>query len=172
MPEEWSDWLIRSNGALRVSRAVRALAAAGFVVAFGVVLGTLLSGERFHHPAWVLIPGIPVVIAGQVWSIAILLSRQQEGVVGSARKWRVPFTGDTLQLLFGDLPRGRASFFVALVFLAEVATFGIPAINSTGSPPQRFAAGVFMAFYAIHAGVSSAELARRRESDFARERGF
>jgi hypothetical protein len=77
-----------------VGRVVRALTGAGFVVAFAVVCAALVTGEPFHHPAWVLVPG---------------RSRRQ------------------------------ASFSLALVFLAEV-------VDLLGSSPQRFAAGVFMAF--------------------------
>jgi hypothetical protein len=168
-------WVTQSSGALRIGRVVRAVASLAFVGALTVVIATLVAGRSTHWAHWLLLPGIPVLIAGQLWAVAVQMGRLRVLMAsGRPRKWwQGRFSqGDVRRALFGGLPTWQTGLF----FAAEIAAGVTATVSEPDShwfpSPQRFAAAAFMGFYAAHAAVSSAELARREAEQFARDRGY
>jgi hypothetical protein len=76
MDEGWRDWILESKAAVRVGRTVCVVAAVGFVAAAAIILANFARGRGIPGVAWLLAPAIPALVAGQLWGIAVLLSRR------------------------------------------------------------------------------------------------
>lgn len=183
---------IAPSAAQRISGAVCVLAGCGFLVAATIAVLDLLLARPVTGVTWLLIPGVPVLIAGQVWSIWILIGRLPPR---RNRSWS-PFrrrlrTTD----LFAGLPPPAMVAVVAVFFLAWISgVSSFPYLQSGGPEPatrhcryplndhgvvtctdeatyyragrasQRLASSVLAAFFVFHLGISAAAL-RRRQRD-------
>ena len=171
MPEEWSAWVTESDGALRVGRVVRALTGAALVGALAVAVATLVTGKPADWETWLLLPGMPILVAGQLWGIATLLSRKAERPPATVGEWwsrvkrQAGTRTDPREFFFSGLPTSQANLFIALPAIA-----GIFWVGSAWGGSEPDAAAALMAFYAMQTGMSTAELARRRAAQIPHDR--
>jgi hypothetical protein len=134
---------------------------------------------------------IPLVFAGQVWTIAVARSRMAR----TARRRRIRDTGEMLRLVFGTLdPAAVATIMVVFVggWLTAMSGFaavprGGPAEPSAdcryrlqnhtvytcvskaeydraGAGEQRIIAGILLGFLTVHTGVALSVLAGRSKT--------
>ena len=132
-----------------------------------------MTGRSAHWAHWLLIPGIPILIAGQLWTVALQMScvRALTAATPPRAWWRRRYSQmDIVRALFvGDSSTAeRVLFFTAEAAAAVTAATSDPVFHWFHPSPQRFAAGVFMGFYAAHAAACSAEIARRRAEQLTR----
>ena len=73
-PQGWRTWVSESPAALRIDRSVAAAAGAATVVAVAVCLAAAVT-NRPVPGVGILATGIPLLFAGQAWTIAVLLAR-------------------------------------------------------------------------------------------------
>jgi hypothetical protein len=169
------SWVTKSSEALRIGRAVSALTNLGFLGALSVVVATLVDRRASSWAHWLLLPGIPVLIVGQLWAVAVQTARLRPlKTPGNRSKWRRRLSNrDVEQALLRGLPTWRLYLLYGLAVVATVIIeVSSPGFHGFHPSPPRFAATVFMMFYAFQAAISTAELARRREEQLARDRGF
>lgn len=178
---EWRPFVLESPGALRVGSALRATSGTALAIALAVVVTTLITDRPIPHAGLLLIPAIPIVVAGQLWAIAAMVARRP-----SRRR-------DPRAFFFEGLPKRAANALVA-VFYGCWVTAALTFLSLTSGGPgsagagcryrleshgtfrcvshatyvhvgaaeQRFASAVLAGFFVIHLGVSAAELVRRR----------
>jgi hypothetical protein len=116
-----------------------------WLVALVVVVATVIAGRPPPRADWLLIVGIPILVVGQVWGLA-LLSRQR---ALRNRPWLLRRKQlNPVTLLFGALSRP------VRYGLAIVMVLGFAAGN-------RSAAGGLVFVFGFHFGVALNELARR-----------
>jgi hypothetical protein len=164
----------------------------GAVGALIVGVAALIRDQPVPGVAALAILAIPLLLVGQVWSMALAIARMPRFVGG----WREDARARRrlgIRLIFGDLSRGvvwclSAVFFLGWFFgvsawaaLSEGGPAGAGAdcpyrLNNHGSytcvsretyqhvgaADQRFACGVMLAFFAMHTGAALGGLHRRR----------
>jgi hypothetical protein len=167
----------------------------GAVVALVVVLTSAVTQRPIPGLIWVLIPAVPVVALGQVWTISAMQRRRPSG---ANRRWRPPasFRGST-DWFFSPLPRrtifglsgvivvGWLSMMTAFPFLwsGQPSTNADPACPDTAdnhgsvtcisrstflradAAQQRLAAGFFLFVFTLQFGVAWSETARGNEPE-------
>lgn len=189
-------WTVTSERAGRLNRAVLALAAAGVLAAATVTALAVLLGRPTPGVGWLLVGGVPALIAGQLWMIACM--RQRQAREPGARAPRVTWSSPS-EFFFGPLRWTVAWPLLALAvcgWLAGAASFagledGSPGPatatcatvlenhgsqtcvsrdewNRAGAYEQQLAGGVLMAFFALHAGAALG--LREARADAARAR--
>jgi len=171
----------------RMSWAVCILAGYAFLVAATIIVLDVLRARPVDGVASLLTLGIPVLIAGQLWSFWILAGRRK-----TEMGW--PFGQFTTREMFGDLPRPAVRAVMAV--FAVLATSAFTAAPVAGNPVaptrhcayplsdhgvitcvdraayyregrdvQRFAASILAAFFMFDLAISAGELRRRRPED-------
>jgi hypothetical protein len=120
--EGWRDWILDSEGAVRVGRGVRVVAAVGVAIATAILLANLIRGQKVAGLVELLFPAIPALIAGQLWGIALLVARWDRAPASDRPRSRWPFnTGDPRRMLFGGLQIWQANALLAVFFLSWIA---------------------------------------------------
>jgi hypothetical protein len=192
MPEGWTAWVLESEGALRVGRAICVATATGAVVAAALVLANLMRG-KVPGLGLLLVPAIPIVAAGQLWGIATLIGRRNRAEGGPPRRRWASIELDPRRFFFAGLPSWQATSLLAVAlagFLIGGHAFeylgqGGPAPPSrrcryrlddhgryhcvsrstyvaARDAEQRLAAAFFGSFFLVQFGMAAAELRRRR----------
>jgi hypothetical protein len=164
-------------------------AAAGAIICLAVTAATFVLRRPIEGIGVLLIPGIPVLIAGQLAMMAIWRSNRRNST--ETPRW-ASFT--EFRRLFTGLPGPAAAFFIALClggWLAGMTTFGAasqgePVASATapcqhrhnehgtitcqsqrqyeraGVVNQRFAAGFLLSAFSVHTGVLLSAAMRQR----------
>lgn len=179
-PGDWRDWLTHSSSARRLAGILAAADAAGIAVALTLIAASVIGGRPTGGTGVLLVPGILLLAAGQVWAILVAMARRPPGAgrrfVGGGRS-----VGQDLRSLFGPVDRrvtrtvaalcviGFLSFITAIFFTWDGGPAGsgggcayrlmshgvYTCVSKTayylaGAAEQRIAAGSFLLFYAIH----------------------
>jgi hypothetical protein len=165
--------------------AITGVAAAAALV---VVLDSAISARPLPGLQFALVPAVPVLIVGQLWTIVVMRRLRREYS-------RPRFPGGTIWLLFSPLP-GRAALTLFVVFVAgwlsgltapSDLTNGVPSPTDNPSCPymidnqgsvtciskatyllaeaaqQRLVAGVMLVFFAFHFGAAWSQVLRDRQ---------
>ena len=137
-PSNWQVWFTASPASLRVDRWLAGGAGLAAVVAAVIVVVTVVGGRPLPGVDLLLIPGIPLLGAGQVWAILVGRARMANANGG----WRAKMStqmkaqGNPRTFFFPWLPKQAAyglpaAFFLGGGWLAAMTAF--PAL-SQGSP--------------------------------------
>lgn len=177
----------------RIGWIVSVLAGCAFLVSGSIVVLDLVRTRPLHGVAWLLLPGIPILIVGQLWTILVLIKRLQPRRTGPwnpfSRRWRIT-AGD----VFGDLPIpvwiaviGISALLVISSQTTDLSRGGpVPptrhcqypldnhgyitctdeaAYYQAGRDVQRDGATVLAGFFVIHLAVAASSVFRRRRED-------
>ena len=71
----WREWMTNSEASFQIDRLVVWAAGGCLIVATAVVLVTLLTDRPICGSGLLLILGMPILFAGQLWAIFLLNSR-------------------------------------------------------------------------------------------------
>jgi hypothetical protein len=136
--EEWS-WVLDSDGAVRVSRAVFVAAGIAAAITVAILLAVLVRGRAVPGVGRLLWLGIPILLAGFAWCIPVLLGRQRRERESSHSWWFRAGKGDSRIVFFEGLPRRLANALsVVAVFCGAIALSGFPfIISGTPASPSR-----------------------------------
>jgi len=176
----------------RVDRRLAQGALLAAVLSGATLLFVVLTGEALDGVAILLLPAIPLLAAGQIRAISILIARQAPRRPGLAGMFQSGLT--TRAILGGLRPAWAAAVFLvfllgwlgAMTGFADV-TGGNPQTGPAGCPYQlndhgsvtcvskatyeraraggeQITAGVLLGFFAMHFGVIESEILRRRKS--------
>jgi Protein of unknown function (DUF2510) len=174
-----------------VSRLVAIAAGCGAVVAATIAVLTVVLGRAIPGAWLLLLPAIPLLLLGQLWSLGLIAAHSSASADPTAPWWR----RSVLRLadLRGGLSRPVALLFVGLFYAVVIATMfssagsgppGSPARDVGGCPyavvnhgdvtcvsesahraagslGQRFAALVLCGFFIGHCGIALGEVTRR-----------
>jgi hypothetical protein len=77
-PGDWRDWLTRSSSARRLAGILAAADAAGIATTITLIAASLIRG-RAASAGVLLVPGILLLAAGQVWAILVAMARRPPG---------------------------------------------------------------------------------------------
>jgi len=142
MPEGWTVWVLDSEGAVRVGRGICSATGAAASVALAIVLTNLIRGRAVPGVTILLVVGIPTLVAGQLWAVAILLGRRNRAEGGP--------TSPTPRCRYRLVDHGVYSCVSRSTYFAA------------GAAQQRFAAGIPGGFFVIQFDLAAGELRRRR----------
>lgn len=133
------SWILESPVALRIDQALVAVDALLVAVAVVVVLFGLVAGRPLPDAVLLLVAGVPVLFAGQLWTILVLQGRSPRPARGFRRGLsRQLAMGRGPSRLFGhNLPKMLSMGVVAVGLLGWIALMtGILSLTS-GSPEQH-----------------------------------
>lgn len=135
---------------------------AALVCLVAVLTLVFTSYPRYPNLLPLLVIGIPVLIAGQLWVILVLNARMRPD--GTARRTTF-FNPRRLsgRDMFGGAPSWVGATAIAL-FLVGVLSFLVGTHVSHRAQAASDPAGVLLAFFAAHWGVETAEHYRRKRS--------
>jgi hypothetical protein len=120
MAEQWTAWVLDSSGAIRVGRAVCVATAAGAAVAAAILIANLVRGKVMGI-GLLLVPAIPILVAGQLRGVATLLGRRNRAEGGPPR-WRWAGTElDLRRFFFAGLPLRQADALLVIALLGWFA---------------------------------------------------
>lgn len=133
-------WLTTSSTALRVNRWLSLAAGVAALIAAVVAATTLVTNTPLSGIEVLLIPGIPLLIFGQLWTILVLNARLPKPAGGWLAKWKAQMQAQRSQreFFFGGLPRWAGYGLMAAIvlgWLAAVTSF--PAL-SLGNPGEGY----------------------------------
>lgn len=189
---DWRGWLARSGKALTVGRLVAGLASLGATVALAIGLTALIRGEPTRGIGVLLVFAVPVVFVGQIWLIVLGRARMPSGRgwrgrsrMFGVRDARALFFGSLSWATAGPLlVLAFLGWLSAMTAFPSIANGGPTSPSSScryrldshgatscvsreiyehaGAGEQRFAAGILLAFFALHAGGALGGLAERK----------
>lgn len=137
MTDDWTAWVLDSEGAIRTGRAVCVATGAGAVVAGAILLANLVHGKI--DGLGLFVPGIPILLGGQLWAIAVLVARQKRVDRGESDRWWFRKTRASRQWAFEGLPRWQATVLdvigVVCVLTAIVAMLQMISYRGGPEPP-------------------------------------
>jgi hypothetical protein len=121
--ERWRAWFFSSAPAVQVSRAVMVAAGVGIVIAATIVLLTLVRARPLPGLVLLLVPAIPALLVGQLWTIGVLnahIPRDPYGwrqlAANTFRSWK-----RMRQVVLGTLPAWAAYAVMTLGVLGWLA---------------------------------------------------
>jgi hypothetical protein len=149
----WREWLARDPAARRVADVLTVADAIGIAVTVTLIAATAILGHAVGGLTLLLVPGIPLLVAGQLWGILVAVARRPPG---SGRRSRARAAaalsiGDSLRAMFGPVDRrvtwavtalsviGLLSFLTGIIFTGD----GSPAGSSRGCPYREMNHGVY-----------------------------
>lgn len=193
------EWILGSEGALRISRAICVIAGCGLIVSILLAVFDLVYQRQLSLAAILLIPAVPAIAAGQIWGLMVIGARRPQNARKTRWSYRVSARWNEAtarEFFFDGLPKTPSYVLLAVAALGWLAAMtawpelihggpvsgraGCPyrlnnhgvyscvshrTFNHAGAASQRFASGILAAFFAIHLGMSAAELARRRRAN-------
>jgi hypothetical protein len=129
------SWFLGSPASLRIDQLLAALAGFAALVAVVVILTDLINDQPVTGLDLLLVPAIPLLVAGQVWVIIVLNARGPR----LSGPWRTRMATASasrrgqLVRFFGGLPKGaRVGLFVIFVLAWLSAMTAFPAISNGG----------------------------------------
>lgn len=191
----WRVWLTTSSTALRIDRGLALAAGSAALLAALVATITLITNQPVSGVEALLIPGLPLLLVGQLWTIVVLNGRLPQPSGGWWTRWSAHVRAQRKQreFLFGGLPRSAGYALMGAILLGWLTAMlsfpnlllGSPGDLTPGCPwplvnhgfatcvsharylqagaaGQRFAAGILLCFFLLHAGCAASEVARHR----------
>lgn len=137
----WRAWLTTSSTALRIDRGLALVAGCAALLASVVATATLVTNQPLAGIETLLIPGIPLLVVGQLWTIGILNARLPQPAGGWRARWtaQVWAQRSPRAFFFGGLPAGAAYALLAAIFLGWLmAVTSFPALV-LGTPSEAAA---------------------------------
>jgi hypothetical protein len=192
LSSSWRGWLTRSPKAAAIGRVIACVAAGCASGAFLVGLLALLRDKPLSWAGVLLVPAVPALAVGQVWTIAQINAR-----LPSSGRWRerirMQRSMSPRAFFFGDLSRRVAGPLLGIAFagwlsaMTALPSQGATAASAPGCPyrlddhgpttcvskrtyehvgagEQRFASGILLGFFAIHTGAALGGLRFRRDA--------
>jgi hypothetical protein len=189
-----ANWVDTSAAARVITTAVAVAAGLAVITTATVVVSALFRQQPFGGIGWLLAPAVPLVFVGQIWTIVVLTSWNGTGPSRGARRGRLTLAmlKPVLTVMPKVVAYGLFALFF-LGWLSAVTAFptlshGGPSTPTTGCPQplldhgavtcvshsvylrtgaaeQRFGAGIFMAFFALHLLVALCQAVRQRHPE-------
>jgi hypothetical protein len=140
-PEDrgWRAWIAESRAAHRVSAVIAALAGCGLLATVSVIIAVTVRGRPIPGLAAALFAGVPLLIVGQVWMIALIKARQPPRAQTRRARWRAGFDEQVravrspLRFFFGGLDLRVGLVLVGLFFAGWlVAATAFPGLRNGG----------------------------------------
>jgi hypothetical protein len=123
-----------------------------------VVTLDISDSHRFPNLLWLLFIGVPVLVAGQLWTIFVLNARKYPN--GPPRRWS-PFGSRVgVGTIFGGVPKWIPGLMAGLILIGWSSFLFHSSLSHDGSAPDP--AGILLFFFAFHWGVETAEHYRRK----------
>lgn len=132
-------WLTTSSTALRVDRWLSLAAGVAAALAAVVAATTLVTHTPLFGIEILLIPGIPLLILGQLWTILVLNARLPKPTGGWLGKWKAQMQAQSQrEFFFGGLPPWAGYALMAAILLGWLAAVtSFPAL-SLGNPADGY----------------------------------
>jgi uncharacterized protein DUF2510 len=134
----WQRWATTSPTALLLDRWLFRAAGAGAAIAAVVIALTVVEDRPVGGVGLLLLPGIPLVFAGQLWAIGLINARRPRPPGGWRTRMRaqVQMQMNPRAFFFPTLPKATAYGVMGLFFLGWLsATTAFPAL-SAGNPTR------------------------------------
>ena len=153
-------WAVRSPFADQINNALMVLSGlAALVCLVVVVVLDIDDSDRYPNLLWLLFIGVPVLVAGQLWTIFVLNARQYPN--GPPKRWSPFGSRVSFKTIFGVVPKWVPVVMTALILIGWSSFLFHSSLSHNGSAPDP--AGVLLFFFAFHWGVETAEHYRRKE---------
>jgi hypothetical protein len=135
MTDDWTASVLDSEGAIRMGRAVCVSTGAGAVVAGAILLANLIHG-MIDGLGLLFVPAIPILVAGQLWAIAVLVARQKRVDRGEANRWSFRKSPGSRLFFFEGSPvrQANALTVIALVCVLIVMVSFLQMVAYGGGP--------------------------------------
>ena len=130
----WREWLARDPAARRVADVLTVADAIGIAVTVTLIAATAILGHAVGGLTLLLVPAIPLLVAGQLWGILVGIARRPPG---GGRRARAGATGspvDSLRMLFGPVDRRVARAVTALAVIGWLSFLTGIFFTGDGSP--------------------------------------
>lgn len=136
---DWRSWIARSPRARTFDQLVAGAAGLSALVAFLIGLTALIRDKPLPGVAILVLPAVPILLAGQLWTIALVNARTPR----HGGSWREQMRAtralrrDSRKFFFGELDAKLARLLLALAFLGwlsamSAAFSGLSAGGPTG----------------------------------------
>jgi hypothetical protein len=135
MSTDWRAWIAQAPTAETIGRLIAYAAALCGTVALLLGVTALIRDKPLHGVAVLLLPAIPTLAAGQLWTIALINARTPRRTGGWRDRMRASQTisGNPRAFFFGDLPSTFARSLLALAFLGWLSAMAaFPALANGG----------------------------------------
>ena len=152
-------WVVRSPFAGQINNVLMVLSGVAALICLVVVLTLDLSNsQRYPDILWLLFIGVPVLVAGQLWTIFLLNTRKYPN--GPPSRWS-PF-GSRVRIgtIFGGAPKWIPVLMAALILIGWSSFLFHSSLSHHATAPDP--AGILLFFFAFHWGVETAEHYRRK----------
>jgi hypothetical protein len=150
---------VRSPFTRQINNVLMVLSGLAAVICLVVVVTLDISdSHRFPNLLWLLFIGVPVLVAGQLWTIFVLNARKYPN--GPPRRWS-PFGSRVgVGTIFGGVPKWIPGLMAGLILIGWSSFLFHSSLSHDGSAPDP--AGILLFFFAFHWGVETAEHYRRK----------
>jgi hypothetical protein len=152
-------WTVRSPLSHQINSVLMVLSGLSALVCLVVVITLDISDSHdFPNLLSLLFIGVPILLAGQIWTIFVLNARKYPD--GPPR--RSTFFGSRVSLgsIFGGTPKWIPVVMGALILVGWSSFLFHTSLSHNGSPPDP--ASVLLFFFAFHWGIETAEHYRRK----------
>ena len=154
-------WVVSSPASDRINDILMVLSGLCALVCLIVVLVLdLVHAKSYPNVLPLLAIGIPVLLAGQMWTIVVLNARMYPN--GPPQRPRIFDGGVSLSTIFDGMPRWLPVVVASAVAIG-MFSFLHPLIFTHGPSKAPDPAGVLLFFFAFHWGVETSEHYRRKE---------
>jgi hypothetical protein len=174
------EWILGSEGALRISRAICVIAGCGLVVSMALVVFDLVYRRQLSGATILLVPAVPAIAAGQIWGLMVLGVRRPQNVRKTRWSYRVsapPGETTAREFFFDGLPKIPSYALLAVAAIGWLAAMtawpglvnGGPASPTAGCPYRLNDHGVYSCVSRRtfdHAGAASQRFASGIVSGF------
>jgi hypothetical protein len=152
-------WAVRSRSTDKLNNVLMVLSGLAAMICLVVVVVLDIShSHSYPNLLWLLFVGVPVLLAGQLWTIFVLNARKYPN--GPPRRW-TPFGSRVgFGTIFGGAPKWVPVLMTTLVLIGWSSFFFHSSLSHDGSPPDP--AGILLFFFAFHWGVETSEHYRRK----------
>jgi hypothetical protein len=131
-------WPISSSASLQVDKFLVVLSGLAALTAFILVGADLTMQRPVNGLALLLVPGIPILVVGQVWVIVVQNARSPKATGPWRERMRtsVSTPGEQWGRLFGGLPKTLRAGVVAGFFIGWLAAMtAFPSLSDGGPAP-------------------------------------
>lgn len=135
-PSNWRRWILVGSTSGRICRALAGLDAIAAGIAASVLLFTIAVGRPLSGVAVLLVVAIPLVFAGQIWTIGVLNARTPRPPGG----WRARMSAQARaqwnprKFFFDALPRSAAYALMGVFYAGWLAGMSAFPALSNGNP--------------------------------------
>jgi hypothetical protein len=152
-------WAVKAPFTKRLNDVLMVLSGvAASVCLIIVVMLDINDSHRYPNVLWLLFVGVPVLLAGQLWTIFVLNARKYPD---GPPKQPAIFRGVSFGAIFGGAPKWIPPVMMVLVFTGWSSFLFHASGSHNGSAPDPV--GILLFFFALHWGVETAEHYRRKQ---------